>query len=67
MILMEGSNSKMSPELLQKQLRINRELGINSEIYFYNKGIDNPSVRKVLKQIYQYKVMFPTNSRKTKR
>ena len=61
MILMEGSNSKMSPELLQKQLRINRELGINSEIYFYNKGIDNPSVRKVLKQTYYQKIKFPEN------
>lgn len=61
MILMEGSNSKMSPELLQKQLRINRELGINSEIYFYNKGIDNPSVKKVLKQTYYQKIKFPEN------
>ena len=61
MILMEGSNSKMSPELLQKQLRINRELGINSEIYFYNNGIDNPSVRKVLKQTYYQKIKFPEN------
>ena len=51
----------MSPELLQKQLRINRELGINSEIYFYNKGIDNPSVKKVLKQTYYQKIKFPEN------
>lgn len=61
MILMEGSSSKMSPELLREQLRVNRELGINSEIYFYNKGIDNPSVREVLKQAYHQKIKFPAN------
>lgn len=61
MILMEGSNSKMSSELLSKQLRINRELGVNGEIYFYNKGIDNPSIKKVLKQAYSKKVAFPIN------
>ena len=61
MILMEGSSSKMSPELLREQLRVNRELGINSEIYFYNKGIDNPSVREVLKQAYFRKIKFPEN------
>lgn len=59
MILMEGSNSKMSPELLQKQLHINRELGITSEILFYNKGIDNPAIKKVLKQAYYQKIKFP--------
>ena len=61
MILMEGSSSKMSPELLREQLRVNRELGINSEIYFYNKGIDNLSVREVLKQTYSQKIKFPAN------
>lgn len=60
-ILMEGSNSKMSSDLLLEQLRVNRELGINSEIYFYNKGIDNPSIRKVLKQVYRKKIRFPKN------
>lgn len=61
MILMEGSNSKMSSELLSEQLRINRELGVNGEIYFYNKGIDNPSIKKVLKQAYSKKIAFPGN------
>lgn len=37
MILMEGSNSKMTPELLLKQIKINRDLGLNGEIYFIIK------------------------------
>lgn len=59
MILMEGNSSKMSPELLLEQLRINRELGINGEIYFYNQALQNPEMQKVLKKEYQRKIIFP--------
>lgn len=59
MILMEGSNSKMSPELLSEQLRINRELGVSGEIYFYNQALRNPEVQNVLKTEYKNKVNFP--------
>lgn len=59
MILMEGENSKMTPELLLKQIEINRELGLNGEIYFYNKALDNPAVQKTLKQIYTERLPFP--------
>ena len=46
MILMEGSNSKMTPELRLKQIKINRDLGLNGEIYFYNKALNNSKFKK---------------------
>lgn len=58
-ILMEGSNSKMTPELLSRQLEINRELGLIGEVFFYNKALGNSAVYKVLKKHYKYKVKFP--------
>ena len=60
MILMEGSNSKMTPELLLKQIKINRDLGLNGEIYFYNKALNNSKVQEVLKKVYTEKILFPT-------
>lgn len=61
-ILMEGGNSKMTPEILQEQLHINRELGIKGEIYFYNEGINISAFRKVLKKAYRTKVLFPEDN-----
>lgn len=60
MILMEGSHSKMTPELLLKQIAINRKMGINGEIYFYNQALFNPDVQKTLKNIYPNKALFPS-------
>lgn len=37
MILMEGSSSKMTPELLIRQIETNRRLGLNGEIYFITR------------------------------
>lgn len=59
MILMEGSNANMTPELLLEQLHINRELGVDGEIYFYNQALWNPDIQKVLRKVYQKKVNFP--------
>lgn len=59
-ILMEGGNTKMTPELLKEQLEINRQLGIKNEIYFYNKAITDPKLQEVWKDIYKYKVNFPS-------
>ncbi|WP_239063522.1 glycoside hydrolase family 10 protein [Bacteroides sp. 51] len=59
MILMEGGNAKMTPELLKEQLEINRQLGVNSEIYFYNKAITDPELQRVWKEMYQQKLAFP--------
>lgn len=58
-ILMEGSNSKMTPELLLKQIGINRELGLNGEVYFYNKALNNTLVQETLKKVYVEKLDFP--------
>ncbi|SEF47631.1 glycoside hydrolase family 10 protein [Parabacteroides chinchillae] len=58
-ILMEGGNSNMTPELLETQLRINRELGVAGEIFFYNEGINIPSFKNVLKKAYSKKLSFP--------
>lgn len=60
MILMEGGNTKMTPGLLQEQLQINRQLGITGEIFFYNKGLENPGIQQVLRKMYTTKVSFPT-------
>jgi uncharacterized lipoprotein YddW (UPF0748 family) len=58
-ILMEGGSTKMTPNLLKQQVNINRELGINGEIYFYNEALKNPEMQKVFKEIYSEKVAFP--------
>ena len=58
-ILMEGGSIKMTPKLLTEQVAINRKLGINSEIYFYNEALKNKKIRKTLKALYPNKVQFP--------
>lgn len=58
-ILMEGSCSKMTSELLGRQIEINRELGLVGEVFFYNKALENPIVKNVLKKYYKKKVKFP--------
>lgn len=59
MILTEGANSKMTPALLEQQLQINRQLGTAGEVFFYNRGLDNPGVREVLKRFYRSRARFP--------
>ena len=59
-ILMEGGNSKMTSELLLRQLEINRELGLIGEVFFYNKALKNSAVYKVLRKHYKHKVKFPS-------
>jgi hypothetical protein len=58
-ILKEGGKIKMTPELLKEQIRINRSLGINSEIFFYNDALKNPEIKQVFLEIYTQKVDFP--------
>ncbi len=58
-ILMEGSSLKMNPDLLRRQLQINRELGLKGEIYFYNKAIEQPEFQEVWKEFYSSPVRFP--------
>ena len=60
-ILMEGNQIKMTPDLLKQQLTINRELGIDSEIFFYNEALNNTQIQKVFKEVYPTKVTFPKN------
>ncbi len=49
----------MTPELLlKKQIKINRDLGLNGEIYFYNKALNNSKVQEVLKKVYTEKILF---------
>lgn len=58
-ILMEGRKIKMTPDLLKEQMRINRSLGINSEIFFYNDALKNPEIKQVFLELYTQKVDFP--------
>lgn len=58
-ILMEGSQIKMSTDLLKQQLKINRDLNINSEIFFYNEALYNKDIQSVFKEVYPYKIDFP--------
>ncbi len=58
-ILMEGSQIKMSADLLKQQLKINRDLNINSEIFFYNEALNNKAIQSVFKEAYPYKANFP--------
>ncbi|MCC8188455.1 MAG: family 10 glycosylhydrolase [Bacteroides sp.] len=58
-ILMEGHHVRMTPELLEQQIQINRELGIRGEIYFYNGALDRPELQEVWKRYYTEKPTFP--------
>lgn len=61
-ILMEGGTIKMSSELLKEQIKINRDLGINGEIFFYNEALKNSEIKKVFLELYKEKVDFPRHS-----
>jgi uncharacterized lipoprotein YddW (UPF0748 family) len=58
-ILMEGRKIKMTPDLLKEQIRINRSLGINSEIFFYNDALKNSEIKQAFLELYTQKVDFP--------
>lgn len=60
-ILMEGGNIKMTPELVKQQVQINRSLGINNEVYFYNQALANDTIKTAFKEIYPQKAAFPKN------
>jgi hypothetical protein len=46
-------------EQVKKQLLANRKLNTNGEILFYNEGLRSPEVRKIIKEVYTEKVLFP--------
>lgn len=58
-ILMEGSEVKMHSDLLQEQIKINRDLGINSEIFFYNEALKNEAIKNIFRKLYPNKASFP--------
>ncbi|MBC7422301.1 MAG: family 10 glycosylhydrolase, partial [Ferruginibacter sp.] len=58
-ILMEGNQIKMTADLLKKQININRDLGISSEIYFYNEALNDREIQRVFKELYPTKAVFP--------
>lgn len=53
------SSAQMTPEMLRAQLQINRQFGVAGEVFFYNKALDDPAFRAVLKDVYRDKVKFP--------
>lgn len=59
-ILMEGGKIKMNPDLLKEQININRNLGINGEIFFYNEALKDQKIQTVFKELYPKKVSFPS-------
>ena len=61
-ILMEGGKIKMSAELLREQIKINRDLNINGEIFFYNEALKDSEIRQVFLDLYKVKVEFPKNA-----
>lgn len=52
-IILRLGDKYIESEQLEKQIRINREIGTNGEAYFYNEGFANPSIRETLKRMYQ--------------
>lgn len=50
---------KMTPELLEGELHVNRQQGLRNEIFFYNQALENPAIRLVLEREYREKVRFP--------
>ena len=57
---MEGGKIKMNPDLLKEQININRNLGINGEIFFYNEALKDQKIQTVFKELYPKKVSFPS-------
>lgn len=58
-ILMEGGKIKMDANLLKEQININRNLGINGEIFFYNEALKDKKIQAVFKELYTKKILFP--------
>ena len=58
-ILMEGDKIKMSVDLLKQQIKINRDLNIDSEIFFYNEALNNNEIKRVFLDLYKTKADFP--------
>jgi hypothetical protein len=58
-ILMEGGKIKMSSDLLKEQININRSLGIEGEIFFYNEALNDKKIQAAFKELYPKKVVFP--------
>lgn len=58
-ILMEGGNLKITPQVLSEQIAVNRKLGINNEIYFYNEALNNKEIMNVFRKAYKKEVDFP--------
>lgn len=59
-VLMMVSGKISDAEIVKKQLQVNRELKTNGEIFFYNEGLNNPDIKRVIKEIYTKKVDFPS-------
>jgi len=58
-IILMVSGKISDAQALKKQVLINRELETNGEIFFYNEGLRNPEIRKVIKELYPGKAIFP--------
>ncbi|GAB1462191.1 glycoside hydrolase family 10 protein [Pedobacter sp.] len=60
-ILMEAGNIKMDSQLLKEQIAINRSLGINHEVFFYNDALNDPELKATFKEVYPTRALFPRN------
>jgi hypothetical protein len=58
-VLLMVSGQISDAEQVKKQLLANRKLNTNGEILFYNEGLRSPEVRKIIKEVYTEKVLFP--------
>jgi uncharacterized lipoprotein YddW (UPF0748 family) len=58
-VLLMVSAEISDPEMLRKQVLMNRELNTDGEIFFYNEGLKSPAVREVFRELYKQKADFP--------
>lgn len=58
-ILRVSGEQVLKPEILRKQMEINRALGTNGEVFFYNEGLRDTATQAVLREFYTEKAKFP--------
>jgi len=58
LLMVSGKISNVSQ--VKKQILINQRLGTDGEVLFYNEALNQDSVKKMFREVYQHKIKFPT-------
>lgn len=62
-VLLMVSGKISEAEVVKKQILINQKLKTDGELFFYNEGLKSAEIRKIFKELYVQKVIFPNFAR----